>query len=104
MNRAFNRPAGRTIHHLAFGAAIIGAAIAAAAPATTASALPAAGVTQATAPAGTQIVGGQLIQTAPKIIRIKRARRINASEGVGGASCWVTYEKWGTVFYGTCPY
>lgn len=104
MNREFNAYVGETARRLAFATAIMGTAIFAAASATAVSASPAAGVAQATVPASTQVVGGQLTQTAPKIIRIKRARRINASEGIGGASCWVTYQKWGTVFYGTCPY
>jgi hypothetical protein len=68
---------------------------------------PASGLATATAPASASTVSGdvqQIRKRKPRIISIRRARFINAEEGISPASCWVTYEKWGTVFYQTCPY
>jgi hypothetical protein len=104
MTQDFNQNVGATVRRLTFATAAIATALFVGVSASNAVAASPAGLAQATAPASTQVVGGQVTQVGPKILRIKRARRINAAEGIGGASCWVTYEKWGTVFYGTCPY
>jgi hypothetical protein len=105
MNREFNANVGETIRRLTFTAGIIGAAFFAAAYASSAIAGPANVIAGATAPTISQTVGGT-VQTvgSGKVISVRRARFINAEEGISPASCWVTYQNWGKVFYQTCPY
>ena len=104
--RSFNAGVGETLRRLTITAMVIGAVLFAAAYASSAVAGPVTGLAEASAPASTVTVGGTLEQVAkrPKIISIRRARFIDPDEGISPASCWVTYAKWGVVFYQSCPF
>lgn len=106
MNTEFNSNVNETVRRMTFAAAIVAAVFFAAAYASSAIAMPSNGLANATAPATASTISGQVEQVGrkPRIISIRRARFINAQEGISPASCWITYEKWGKVFYQNCPH
>lgn len=105
MTREFNANVSETVRRLTLAAATVTAIFFAAAYASSAMAVPAPGAVHATAPASASTVSGEVeeIRRKPRIISVRRARLIRTEEGITPASCWITYEKWGEVFYQTCP-
>jgi hypothetical protein len=105
MNSEFNANVSETVRRMTFAAAIVAAVFFAAAYASSAVAMPGSGAFQAAAPASASTISGTIeqVRRKPKIISVRRAFLVRPDEGISPASCWITYEKWGEVFYQTCP-
>ena len=105
MIRQFNANVSETVGRLMLATAMIAAVFFAAAYASSAMAAPAASAVHAAAPASASTVSGNVeqVRRKPRIISVRRAFLVRPDEGISPASCWITYEKWGEVFYQTCP-